>query len=36
MNKVCWNPKQKSYIWIQENEFENIVSEMAAIMSQGY
>ena len=34
MNKLQWNFKQNSYILIQENAFENVVCEMAAILSQ--
>ena len=33
-NKLQWNPKQNSYIFIQENAFENVVCEMAAILSR--
>ena len=29
-----WNLKQNSYIFIQENAFENVVCEMAAILSR--
>ena len=32
-NKLQWNPKQNSYIFIHENAFENAVCEMAAILS---
>ena len=31
MNKFQWNIKQNSYIFIQENAFENVVCEMASI-----
>ena len=34
MSKIQWNPNWKSYIFIQENVFENVVYEMAAILSQ--
>ena len=34
MNKLRWNLKRNSYIFIQENAFENIVCEMAAILSR--
>ena len=34
MNKLQWNLKRNSYIFIQENAFENIVCEMAAIFSR--
>ena len=30
-NKLQWNFKQNSYIFIQENAFENVVWKMAAI-----
>ena len=33
-NKLQWNIKQNSDIFIQENAFENVVCEMAAILSQ--
>ena len=33
-NKPQWNINQNSYISIQENAFENIVCEMAAILSR--
>ena len=33
-NKFRWNLNQNSYIFIQENAFENVVWEMAAIFSQ--
>ena len=32
-DKLEWNIKWKSYIFIQENAFENVVCEMAAILS---
>ena len=32
-NKLKWNLNQNSYIFIQENAFENVVWEMAAILS---
>ena len=32
-NKLQWNFDQNSYIFIQENAFENVVCEMAAILS---
>ena len=31
-NKLQWNLKRNSYIFIQENAFENVVRKMAAIM----
>ena len=31
-NKFQWNLKQNLYIFIQENTFENVVCEMAAIL----
>ena len=31
MNKLQWNLKQNSYIFIQENAIENVVYKMAAI-----
>ena len=34
-NKLQWNLKQNSYIFIQENASENIVCRMAAILSRG-
>ena len=34
MNKLQWNLRQTSYIFIQENAFETVVCEMAAILSQ--
>ena len=34
MNKLQWNLKQNSYIFIQENAFENVVCEMVAISSR--
>ena len=33
-NKLQWNLKQNSYIFIQENAFENVVWKMAAILSR--
>ena len=33
-NKFQWNFKHNSYIFIQENAFENVVCEMAAIFSR--
>ena len=33
-NKVKWNPKQNSCIFIQESTFENVVCEMASILSR--
>ena len=33
-NKLQWNLKRNSYIFIQENSFENVVCEMAAILSR--
>ena len=30
MNELQWSLKQNAYIFIQENEFENVVCEMAA------
>ena len=33
-NKLQWNFNQNSYIFIQENVFENVVWKMAAILSQ--
>ena len=32
MNKIQWIPKWNSYIFIQENAYENVVCEMAAIL----
>ena len=32
MNKFQWNLKQNSYIFIQENAFENVIYETAAIL----
>ena len=32
-NKFQWNPNQNSYIFIQENTFENGVCEMVSILS---
>ena len=34
VNKLQWNLKRNSYIFIQENAFENVVCEMAAILSR--
>ena len=34
MNKLQWNVNWNSYIFIQENAFENVVWEMEAILSQ--
>ena len=34
-NKVQWNLNRNSCIFIQENVYENIVCEMAAILSRG-
>ena len=33
-NKFHWNLKRNSYIFIQENAFENVICEMAAISSR--
>ena len=33
-NKLKWNLNQNSYIFIQENAFENVVWRMAAILSR--
>ena len=33
-NKFQWNLNQNSYIFIQENAFENVVWKMAAILSR--
>ena len=33
-NKLQWNINQNSYIFIQENAFERVISEMSAILSQ--
>ena len=33
-NKLQWNVNWNSYIFIQENAFENVVCKMAAILSQ--
>ena len=33
-NKLQWNFNQYSYIFIQENSFENVVCEMASILSR--
>ena len=33
-NKLQWNFNQNSYIYIQENAFENVVCEMLTILSQ--
>ena len=35
MNKFQWKLNQNFNIFIQENAFENIVCEMAAILSRG-
>ena len=32
--KLSWNPNQISYIFIQEQAFENVVWEMASILPQ--
>ena len=34
MNKFPWNPKRNLYIFLQENAFENVVCEMAEILSR--
>ena len=34
MNKLQWNFCQKSNFFIHENAFENVVCEMAAILSR--
>ena len=34
-NKLQWNSKQNSKLFIEENAFENVVCEMAAILSVG-
>ena len=34
-NKIQWNLNRNSYVFIQENASENIVCEMAAILSRG-
>ena len=34
MNKLQWYLERNSYFFVQENEFENVVCEMAAILSQ--
>ena len=34
MNQLQWNFNQNSYIFIKENAFENVVCEMAAILTQ--
>ena len=34
-NKLQWNFNWNSYIFIQENAFDNLVCEMAAILSRG-
>ena len=31
-NKLHWNPNRNSYIFIQENAFENVVRKMTAIL----
>ena len=33
MNKFQWKLKQNSYIFIQENAFENVIWERSAILS---
>ena len=33
-NQLQWNIKQNSYIFIQENTFENVVYEMVNILSR--
>ena len=33
-NNLQWNPNRNSYIFIQENAFENVVCEMASILSR--
>ena len=33
-NKLQWNVNRKSYIFIQENRFENVVGEIGAILSR--
>ena len=33
-NKLQWNPRQNSFIFIQENAFENVVCEGASIQSR--
>ena len=33
MNTIQWNIYQNSHIFIQKNAFENVVCEMAAILS---
>ena len=33
-NKLQWNIQRNSYIFIQENAFENVVCEMAVILSR--
>ena len=33
-NKLQWNLNRNSYIFIQENVFENVVWKMATILSQ--
>ena len=35
MNKFQWNSNQNTNIFLHENAFENIVCEMAAILSGG-
>ena len=35
-NKLHWNLNQNSYIFIQENAFENVICKMAAILSRPY
>ena len=34
LNKLQWNIKQNSYVFIQENAFESVVCNMAAILSR--
>ena len=36
VNKFQWNLKRNSYIFSQENAFENVVCEMAVILSGSY
>ena len=33
-SKLQWNIKQNSYIFIQENAFENVICEMVPILSR--
>ena len=35
MNTIRWNLNRNSYIFVQENAFENTVYEMAAILCEG-